>query len=307
MNDPAVEQMLTELGVTEFAYVDSLDLDRIDQRASMRNQARLEAINPDVVERYVDDMRAGAVFPPIVVRSKGDRFVVLGGNHRQTAARKAHADLSAYVIACTDEAALLVSLEDNRRHGMPTTEAERVQQAQHLVALGHPVAAAARRVGITANRLQRAMLVDQFAVRAKAAGLVVPANALPDTSKSRLMNLRSDPVFVDAVELVIDAALTSEDVYRIVTDLNACRSEAEAAELVRNERVMATDRINRRRGGGQVKESARGQLLRQLVALGQINPAAVKLSTLPDQRRDMFARLRTAMDHLAAIDTELRR
>lgn len=311
MKDQVVEAWLNELEIS-FEYVDELDRGKVDERASLRNQARLIAVDDEVVERYVEFMRRGDVFPPVLVRQRlSGALVILGGNHRYKAAGATKTPLSAYVVDCSDETALRLSYEDNSRHGLPPVESERVRQAQHLVAaLNWSTVAAARVVGITPNKLQRAILADGFEKRCRELGVFPPAK-LADTSKSRLMNLRSDPVFIDATHLVDDAELPGDDVYRIVTALNACRSEAEACEMVRNERAIANDRIQRKLAGGAKgnvrSETARVRLLRLTTEIGQISPHDVALSTLPDQRREMFAQLRKAMDHIAAVDTELRR
>lgn len=310
MKDEAVEAWLTELEIA-WQYVDELDLGNVDTKASLRNQARLEAINDETLERYTEDMRRGDVFPPILVRARPNgTYVVLGGNHRYKAAVAAKAALSAYIVECSDETALRLSYEDNRRHGLPPSEAERVRQAQHLVAaLNWSTVAAARVVGITPNKLQRAILATEFVTRCRRLGMYPPEH-LVETTKSRLMNLRADPVFVDAVHLVDDADLPGDDVYRIVTALNAARSEAEATEMVRNERAIAADRIQRKLAGNTKRthgETARVRLLRLTTEIVQLQPGAVALATLPDQRRDLFSQLRRAMEHLALIDTTVRK
>ena len=300
------ERWLTDLEV-EWTLVDPLDLARVDARASLRNQARDVPIDDETVERYADDMRGGDVFPPIIVREKNAGYVVLSGNHRWKATVAAKATIAAYVVRCDDETALRISYEDNRRHGRGLDLTERVRQAQHLVALGYTQAAAARVVGITQSRLSRATLAAEFETRCIAVGAA--PGALAETVKSRLMNVRADPVFAETVRLVADAALPADDVYRIVSAVNAARSEAAALELVATERLNAGGRIERRKTGANVArsgETPRTKLLRVLTELQLIQPGPVASTTLPDQRRDLFGRLRKAAEHLAAIDKALR-
>lgn len=304
----ATERWLTGLEVA-WELVDPLDLNKVDAKASLRNQARDIPIDDETVERYAEDMRGGDTFPPIIVRAKPNgALVVLSGNHRWKAAVASKTTLAGYVVTCSDETALRISYEDNRRHGKSLDVAERVRQAVHLRALGWTQVAAARIVGITQNRLARAEAANQFAARCREVGIVDPV-AVAETVKSRLMNVRADPVFADAVRLVNDASLPADVVYRIVTDVNACRSEAEALQLVANERIIAGDRIARARTGSNVArsgETPRTKLLRVLTELQLIQPGPVASTTLPDQRRDMFARLRKAGEHIMSIDKALR-
>ena len=313
MRNTEIEQWLDTLELT-WTYEAELAVADVDEKASLRNQARAVPVDPDVVERYAEDMRRGDRFPPVIVRQKNTRLVVLGGNHRYAAARAAKAPLDAYVVVCSDECALRLSYEDNRRHGLPPSPQERTAQALHLVALGYQPAAAARLAGITANRLQRAQAADAFAARARTVNAPDGVDELPESSKSRLMTVRADPIFDAAVRLVCDAGYDTQETYRLVTDLNATRSEAEAHQLIGNERLIAADRIHRRQNGGSNRKGAAGQrepgrarLLRTITALTQVDVDAVVTTTLPDQRRQMFAQLKKAVDHLVDIDNALRK
>ena len=311
MRNTEIEQWLDTLELT-WTYEAELAAGDVDEKASLRNQARAVPVDPDVVERYAEDMRRGDRFPPVIVRQKNTRLVVLGGNHRYAAARAAKAPLDAYVVVCSDECALRISYEDNRRHGLPPSPQERTAQALHLVALGYQPAAAARLVGITHSRLQRAQAADAFTARTRTVDTPTDAADLPESSKSRLMAVRADPIFAAATRLVCDAGYDTQETYRLVTELNATRSEAAALQLLDKERLIAADRIHRRTArvsgrGVRQNEPARAKLLRLVTDLGHITPAQVAATTLPDQRRAVFAQLRKAFDHLAEIDTELRR
>lgn len=295
---------------TAWSYVDELDLAAVDEKASLRNQARLEPLDDDTVERYAADMARGDAFPPIIVRAKGDRLVVLGGNHRYHAAKRSKTAISAYVVDCTDEQALRISYEDNRRHGLPPSVLERCRQGAHLVALGYSVAAAARVVGLNQQRLQRAITADEFVRRCRTLD-IVPVPDLVETTKARLMAIRADPVFLDAVDLVADAGLGGDDVERLVVDTNKARSEAAARDHVRNLRALNADRIARRAAGNDKRTNAkanpRDRLVRALTELSLLDPVEVARATLPDQRRTVFDHIRRAAANLNAIDHELRR
>src|SRR5689334_10226051 len=85
---PDVEAWLAERHVP-YTFDPALEVGSVDQVASLANQARLEPLDPDVVERYAADMARGDHFPPVLARQQGKKIVLLGGNHRLAAARDA--------------------------------------------------------------------------------------------------------------------------------------------------------------------------------------------------------------------------
>lgn len=308
MRAPEIERWLDDLDVG-WAYLDTLLLAAVDERASMRNQARFEALDRETVDRYADDMRRGDQFPAVIVRAKGKAFVILGGNHRYAAAKAARVpSLDAYVVDCSDETALRISYEDNRRHGKTPTAAERAAHAVHLVTLGWTQAAAAQVVGVSQTTVSNALAVQAFAQRCTAVGLK-PRDGLADSTKARLMNVKLDAAFGEAVRLTADAALGGNDVGDLVAKLNKARSEGEALDLLREAREEATERIRRNiaddgRTGQRVagRQSARARLLRVLSELATIDPADVKASTLPDQRAHVRDKLTAAGRKIIALD-----
>lgn len=307
MRDDTVEVWLAEMGVASWDHVDEVELGAIDERASLRNQARIVALDGDVVERYEADMRAGDLFPPIICRRVGERLVVLGGNHRHKAARATSTPLAAYVIGCDDDTALRISLADNRRHGLPPTDAERVAQARHLVASGHDLAAAARLAGVSTSKVTRAIRVDEFTRRSRRLGVARVDSVVPSV-KARLMDIRSDPAFAAVAELVRDAQLPSGDAFDLVTEVNRASSDVAAVDLVNVRRVEHTERIvGGKKKPGPDLDGPRAQLVRWCSAVQGVRPEQVAAATPREHRRDVLKALKAAVDHLAAIGAELNR
>jgi protein gp37 len=86
-------------------------------------QTRVDGIDADLVQRFVEDMGRGEVFPPIAVVQNGKAAWVWDGFHRVAAAQKLGlAELPAVVTHGTFEDAqdLAFSLP-NRKHGKPAT------------------------------------------------------------------------------------------------------------------------------------------------------------------------------------------
>jgi hypothetical protein len=306
----STERWFAELGVTH-TYEPVIDLDLIDDQASLRNQARFEPIHPDVVDRYAEDMRRGDTFPPVIARRRRNgQLIILGGNHRVAAAREARTPLSAWVVECSDEMALRICLEDNRRHGLPPSDTERIAQAIHLIALGWTQQAAAAVVGVHPNKVSRARGEAAAGERVRTLHIKGDWDGLPSSSKSRLSALRSDPVFAAATQLVLDAGVNAEGVYELVTKLNSMRSDNDALEVVAADRVKLAEQIDGKKTGRTTTvrqpPSPRAQLLDALTRIRFIDPHDVAAATLPDQRQDVFKRLRLATEQLIAIDKALR-
>jgi hypothetical protein len=305
----ATAAWLAELQIP-FEYVEDLDLARVDVKASLRNQARFQALDDDVVERYAEDMARGDVFPPIIARRVGRSglLVVLGGNHRFAAAHKARAPLAAYLIGCSDEVALRIAYEDNRRHGLPASDEERIAHATHLMAIGWTLTAAATAVGVSVGKVQRSQ--QSVAANGRATELGVKGfDALPQSTRWRLAAITSDPVFTAAAQLVVDAGLTTTEAFELVTPCNAARSEAAALALVDDARRAALDRVQLkaagRTAGPRAPTTARVKLQRALTEISILRPADVAASTLPDQRADLHARVKAVALLLMDIDNAI--
>lgn len=288
---PSTEGWLDSLGVT-WRLLD-VPLKEVDPIRSVQNQARKVAVDPDIVERYADDMLAGDQFPPILLhhRTKTSRLVVLGGNHRFAAKGKIGAEaISGYVIDCDDETAVRITYEDNRRHGLPPSDLERADHAAHLMAaMGWKREAAARAVGISIGKLNRAIDTQRTEARVIELGVDIQAFAqMPTTSRWRLGAIKADPIFAGACKLAGDAKLTGDAIYKLVTALNATRSEADAQRIIDAERSKNATKIRDRRHRGRVTKTARELAFDAALILSNIKPVDVARSCVtPAQRREL--------------------
>jgi hypothetical protein len=292
LRDPRTEAWLDERRV-QWTFDPAFDLAGIDVAASLANQARLEALDSDVVDRYAADMERGDQFPPLLLQTrKRRRPMVLGGNHRRAAAA-AHgvSVMPAYVVECEPEMALRLMYEDNRRHGLPPSETERIAQAIHLVGQGYTLAAAAEVVGVPEGKVARARYVVVADQRAKDLGLPIATFCkLPKTTRARLASIRSDPVFEAASRLVLDAALGTEEVYDLATRLNDCRSDTAGLKLVAGLADEHRERIQATAGGKSSRHTPRSALSSAVTVIDEVNPEDVARSCATDDQRLVLAR-----------------
>lgn len=88
-------------------------------------QPRAE-LREDVIEDYAEAMRAGAVFPPVVVYFDGEAYWLADGFHRVKAARRAgRSVIAAEVRQGTRRDAVLHSVGVNSDHGLRRTNADK--------------------------------------------------------------------------------------------------------------------------------------------------------------------------------------
>jgi hypothetical protein len=101
----------------------NLGLDKI--RIDCGTQARA-AINQQVVEDYCEEIKNGAVFPPITAYFDGVTYYLADGFHRYLATKAAGAPgINTTVINGTLREAILFSLKANNDHGLRRTNADK--------------------------------------------------------------------------------------------------------------------------------------------------------------------------------------
>lgn len=300
-----VEAWLDERHV-QWEFVEALPVDQIDQVASLGNQARLEPLSEEVVDRYAADMERGDKFPPIVARRHGRRLVLVGGNHRTAAARRAQIQhLAAYVITVEPEMAVRLTYEDNRRHGLPPSEEERLHQAVHLVNNGYSQVQAAELAGVSVPKVNNAIGLARANQRASTMG-VRGWDRLPKSVRTRIQNVHSDPVFAAAAQLAADTAMTQPDADKLIVRLNATRSEAAALQVVDEETTRRAGDVGKTAGGVIRKATARTKLLGAITTATSLTPGAVaQACATPDQRDALKKQVTSAIRALETIAKEL--
>lgn len=306
---PDIEAWLDERHVA-YEFHPALSVSDVDAGASLANQARLEALNEEVVDRYAADMERGDHFPPIIVNKvrgrRATRLVLIGGNHRLTAAMRAKIPtLPAYVVEAEPEMVVRLTFEDNRRHGFPPSEEERLFQAAHLVATGYSQTQAAEVCGVSLGKLNRALSLQGADQRAKDLG-VKSWTSMPKTTRWRLGAVQSDPVFAGAAQLAVDTAMQANDIYELVTRLNKCRSDKDGLELVAAEREIRSAAAQETGGGAIRKSTARSKLLGGLSVVRYIDPKEAAAACSTDvQKVDLVKKVDDAIRHLQAVKKAL--
>lgn len=291
----------------QFEFEPNLNMSEI--RDVEGNQVRLSEHRAPkaTVDRYAEQMRAGAVFPAIVVN---ERHEIIDGNSRWSAARRnKRSTTPAYV--CHGISALearSLSVELNQSHGLSMTEDEirafvtsAVDEGQVLDAKAY-----ARMTGIKSATLARWVAVKHFEVRAARHGLAVDRYAvLPDSTRAALQAVKLRSVFMEIAALALDARVPSSQLKTIVGEANAAPSEAEALTIVAQARTDRSENIRAIAAG--FKGAHRRGLGPALHIGGLLRFEVADLLDVPDERQaEMFERMSCLRQRLDGALTRAR-
>ena len=306
-----VENWLTARGV-KFKPCRRIPLDKIKHKESRLNQARAEALDPEMVDRYAVAVKAGESFPPIVVYKSGSGFIVIDGNHRDEAHVKAGVEnITAYEVAEDTPSPLieLLTIEANTRHGMPTDTAWRVRQAMQLMATGeHDIDTVTSALGVTAHQITAARRSAKADERARRVGLF-GWDDLPVTTRALLASVTSDPVFVAASEAVIDTKMPADDIKALLKQVKAANSEADALRTVGEVADQRKSRMGVVKKGRQSRlANPRTRVLAALGAVSALTPTELpRLFHTEADRKEVASRCADAAIVLMEMEEVLRR
>lgn len=307
-NDPTVESWLKTRDV-KFEAATSFKIDEIDEQTSQSNQARAEGLERDVLERYVTAMRGGDLFPPIVAYQRGKKLVIVDGNHRATASRKAGAKtIWVYVIdgKTPSETIELLTAEANVRHGQPTDAAWRRHQAVYLLGLGHPADVVASALGVTKSAVYGARTAHAAGDRAARMG-IKGWDTIKETAKERLSSIKSDPVFEAMVSTVAETDWApGAELSKFIRDVNNAASEAEQLEMVQEARERRAFDKAQTKGRNRISNPKQQVLMSLGSVLAMDSKQLRRLFITDDERREIARRLGDASLKLMECEEALR-
>jgi ParB-like chromosome segregation protein Spo0J len=226
----------------EYAPPTNVPMTLIDLKRSRANQARRDAIVADSVERFAAAMKTGAVFPPIVVYPYVGKVVIIDGNNRHEAARRASLDVIRGIVVADStpsELIQLLTVEANASHGVTPELTWRLQQAFHLISIGFSDAQAANASSVTTQQIMLHRKLEDSDRRAKAMR-IGSFGELPATARAALAVLKDEAVFFQAAQTAVKTGMFVEDVRDMIRTVRKETSEAG--------RVAAIGRIAEERG-----------------------------------------------------------
>jgi len=231
--DPKMEALLRDWGIPfELVEVSVADIKQVpsaqvrDERAAISSRA-----NPEEIETYALQMKRGAQFPPILVRSPNQ---IIDGNTRLEAARKCSAaTIWAYRADIpTVDMALALGGALNQTNGKRLSVAEAQRFANVLRELGTDQKDIARLTGKAPAQISQWNREHEALKHAESVGLVDELRSLPANKRQALADIKLDEPFRRVVEAVVAAKPNVTEVKRLTRQLADAPSEAEQLEAV---------------------------------------------------------------------------
>jgi ParB-like chromosome segregation protein Spo0J len=252
----------------------------------------------EMVNRYAQQMKAGAVFPAIVVNERGE---LIDGNTRRRAALKARrSTIPAYI--CRDLTRLearALSVELNQANGLALDVRELHAFVRSAVLEGETLdtKTCARITGVPRSRLERWKAQAQFEQRAKGIGMRdADVGLLPESVQAALNSIRLVPVLKEAVALAAAARMPASAVRSMVTRANAAASEAAALTIIAEERATRAADIRTIASGFVARRRVGHRSKMHIAALLKLSVDDL-LEVPPDSREATIARLRDLREH----------
>lgn len=227
----SIESFLEIHGINHVALT-KIAMSDVDETESLRNQARHEPLNHDTVKVYRHMALAGAVFPPLVVHQQNaGPFVIVDGNHRfQMMKLLGETDVAAYVVSGLDAAGFRdLAAAANVTNGQRLTMIEARNKAVDLHKRGESTKAIVTATGLTTSQVRDA--INEAQVRDRTSNLSALRN-VPATAVAKMNSIQSDVVLDAAIAAVVARSAGWNDVARLVSGVNAARSEAAQLETV---------------------------------------------------------------------------
>jgi ParB-like chromosome segregation protein Spo0J len=309
---PDIEQWLDMSGVL-WEFREGVPLKEFDFDASRHNQARIQPINLSWVASMVRGMERGDIFPPVVAHRPNDKLVIIDGNHRLTAAQRTkHEEIDTYEVVGTPEMILKLMVEANQHNGNQFTHEEALRHACELIDAGYTHKDAADSASLPESQVHAEytrVTVERRARRLR----IVGWNKLPAPVKVRLNNIRSDEVLREAGKYAAWAKLSTNDLSRLVTEVN--RRPNEQAQLS----YISTEAQKRRKADaedastvgytkrGSMGKTGRVQFLVHTAAILAVGPAKVVTSAVgPEQLRAIADKADELQQWLTDLQHELK-
>lgn len=291
----------------DYAPPTDIPMALIDTKRSRANQARRDAIVGDSVDRFAAAMKAGAVFPPIVTFPASAKVVIIDGNNRHEAARKAGLEVIRGIVVADStpsELIQLLTVEANASHGVTPDLSWRLQQAFHLISIGFTDQQAAQAASVTTQAIMTQRKLQDADKRAKALR-IAGFSDLPATSRALMSVLKDEAVFFQACTTAVRTRMNSEEIRDMLRRIKKETSEQARIEVVgviNEERGLEAAARKASIGGRSRVSSPKTALSSGIGLIMSCDPAALARQVLTIQDRDLIQkRLKDLEEKLLAL------
>src|SRR5262245_35464760 len=201
--DPKVEALLRDWNL-RFELLEAVEIESIVQVSEQQARAVAHRALPENVEAYYEHMKAGAQFPPIVLR---EPRIMLDGNTRIAAATKLGLQyFPAYIVhdIVTTEMARALSGSINQLGGqrLEADEAQEIAVEMLYGELRLSVEAVARYVGRSSSQITKWRKQAEVSKHAERLGIEDKVRSISTNSRGKLAAVQLDEPFRRLVDVV---------------------------------------------------------------------------------------------------------
>ena len=209
-----------------------ISVSQIDRKASAENRARLNPLDRDRLDGIHRSYIAGIPIPKIIVRKKGSRYVIAGGNHRFNSLPDGVTRISVHCIECIDAEFERICRQLNTVVGEGMTKHERIDAAVDAVErLGDSIKLAAEDYGISVSVLAAAIKQEHTLKRLE---IINPRckQYLTSTHTTAIGELAQNTNVLRAIATyIVDAKPTTKELKEITKKARGQSSEAAQIKL----------------------------------------------------------------------------
>lgn len=287
------------------AAIDDLGL---DSRIQVRSESNVA--DPHRVAEYVEHMRAGAMFPPIVVTVNRIR---IDGNTRTAAALELGQHYLPAIVVDVDTDApattqqqlgllLALGLTLNQQGGQRLDPGEVLHGIRGLLDQGWVTEQISRTLGVPPKTVTRAR--QHMAAETKAERVGLPLAGLSDAQLRALgqQAALNDGPWEALATLARDAGLGVREMGGLAAAAREAGSDAAALTILASERDARADQITERRNTGHARPPMPLQLRMRLGFIAA-HEAAEFVEHNPDQAGDHAEKVREAITTLERVLT----
>lgn len=282
-----------------FTFEPNLAIEKI--RDAEGNQVRLSEHRAPkaMVARYSAQMKAGAIFPAIVLN---DHHELIDGNTRWAAAQANNKQtIAAYICSgLTALEARSLSVELNQSHGLSMTEEEirafltnAVQEGQVLDPRAY-----SRMTGVKVSTIARWVAAKHFEIRAADQHIdALDLERLSTSVRAALNVAKLTAVFRAATTLAIDARVPAAQLKPIIAQANAAPSEAQALAVIAAAYDARSDEVKAHAAGFKRARRRSSGAAPHIGGLLRFDVSDL-IDVAPERQPDTFARMRLLRERL---------
>jgi ParB-like chromosome segregation protein Spo0J len=206
-------------------------IDKIERSQAAQVRSAAHIAPSDRVEEYTQQMRNGAIFPPILIRKPS---ILIDGNTRLAAAKRIGRKTFPAIIVDvpTPELAKILAAAFNQMGGERLTPGEAHEAAQLMMQQGYPDQAVARELGRDLSQVRRWRNQHEVMQRAEHLGLTEKLTLIPRTTLGALAGVTHDEPFAELTKLFADVRPGEKQAKEMVTQVLQGSSDEAAVRTI---------------------------------------------------------------------------